>query len=127
MNSFKAIALMVALSLSLTGCTSLNSDPKTYSDIDELVSDFVSSGGDCSQWSQENHVTDALQSGKCNDETIIMFFGSKDEANARALDLKNTMKSFGFSPNLLVGDNWVINGPQVEVVEPKMGGVLIVD
>ena len=127
MKSVKAILLIAALSLSLTACASGNSGPQSFSDIDGVRDAFVSSGGDCPQWNQDNRVTDALQSGTCDEETVIMFFGSEGEANARALDLKNTMKSFGITPSLLVGPNWVINSPQVLAVEQQMGGVLIAD
>jgi hypothetical protein len=111
----------------LTSCAPTEEPIQGFSDIDDLRLAFEEAGGSCSSWVQDNAVTGALQSGNCDSETVLMFFGSKEDASDRALDLKKTTKDFGFTPHLLLGENWLINSPQVDLVEPELGGVLIVD
>jgi hypothetical protein len=122
------VALMsLALSVSLSGCGNANGQAQAYGDIEELKLAFEDAGGLCLEWNQDNQVSGALQSGTCNSSTVLMFFGSPEDAKDRALDLKTSLKSFGLTPSLLLGENWLINSPDVQIVEPQLGGLLIVD
>jgi hypothetical protein len=51
----------------------------------------------------------------------------KKEAKEQAEELRNMYFGFGLSPNLLLGENWLINSKQVKSVHPAMGGTLITD
>jgi hypothetical protein len=119
-------ALTFGLVFSLVGCGQLGGGG-AFDDISQLKQAFEKAGGSCLQWNESNKVTSALQSGDCNSETVLMLFGSSEEALERAEDLRDMSLSFGFEPNLLVGENWLINSNQVESVQPAMGGTLIID
>lgn len=125
MKSILRLAAVFVIAGSLSGCQAQG--PSSYSDISELHDAFTRAGGTCSNWNQDNRVSAALQSGECDANTILMLFGSKAEATERALEIKNTLKSFGLVPNLLLGENWLINSDQVDTVSTKLGGILISD
>jgi len=125
MKNLTALTTMVLLAISLSSCAAQG--PRSYADIDELLDAYTKAGGDCSGWVQDNRVSAALQSGTCDPNTVLMFFGSKEAAQDRALEIKNTMKSFNLVPSLLLGENWLINSKQVEAVAPKLPGILISD
>lgn len=119
--------LTFGLAFSLVGCGQLGGDGGAFDDIGQLKQAFEKAGGSCLQWNESNNVTSALQSGDCNSETVLMLFGSSEEALERAEDLRDMSLSFGFEPNLLVGENWLINSNQVESVQPAMGGTLMIN
>ncbi len=125
MRKLTVAVMSLALSVSLSGCG--NANGQAYGDIEELKSAYEAAGGLCPEWNQNNQVIGALQSGDCDSSTVLMFFGSPEDAKDRALDLKNSSKSYGLTPSLLLGENWLINSKYVELVEPKLGGLLIVD
>lgn len=103
------------------------SGPEEFFELSEMRAAFEDAGGSCPLWEQKDNVTDALQSGTCDGETVLMLFSSSEKAENRAFQLSETMKKFGLDPHLLVGPNWVINSPQATLVEPIMMGKLILD
>lgn len=121
--------LSIFLIVTLASCAQeeIVSGPEEFFEISELRAAFEEAGGSCPLWEQKDNVTDALQSGTCDGETVLMLFSSSEKAQNRAFELSETMKRFGLEPHLLVGPNWVVNSPQVVLVEPIMMGKLIVD
>lgn len=129
---FLYLVASATLSVSLFGCSSAISEPeeilaKSYTDISQLKDDFIAAGGVCDIWEQTNKVTAALQSGDCGSKTVLSLFSSKEAAESAALELKNLMINLGTEPSLLLGENWLINSPDVRKVQPKLGGLLILD
>lgn len=116
------LAGVSALSLMLSGCSA--GGAKSYSSIDDLVTGYESSGLICN-WTQTDQVTDALESGTCNSESVLMLFNDSAEATTLAESLADTMRGFGMDPTILVGPNWVINDTEVESLQPVLGGKLI--
>lgn len=98
-----------------------------FDDISQLREVFEKAGGSCLEWNQSNNVSSALQSADCNSETVLMLFGSSEEAKERAEELRAMYIGFDLEPNLLLGENWLINSKQVNSVHPAMGGTLITD
>jgi hypothetical protein len=125
MKTLALVTNVVLIAISLSGCGAQST--RSYADIDQLLDAFNKAGGNCSDWVQDNRVSAALQSGTCDSNTVLMLFGSKEEATERALEIKNTMKSFDLVPNLLLGENWLINSEQVDSIAPKLSGILISD
>ena len=117
----------LVLALTLVGCGQSGGGVSAFDDISQLKEAFEKAGGSCLQWNQSNKVTSALQSGDCNSETVLMLFGSSEEAKERAEEIRAMYIGFGTEPNLLLGENWLINSKQVNSVHPAMGGTLIRD
>jgi hypothetical protein len=98
-----------------------------FDDISQLKEAFEKAGGSCLEWNQSNNVSSALQSADCNSETVLMLFASPEGAKERAEELRAMYIGFDLEPNLLLGENWLINSKQVNPVHPAMGGTLITD
>ena len=98
-----------------------------FDDISQLKEVFEKAGGSCLEWNQSNNVSSALQSADCNSETVLMLFSSPEAAKERAEELRNSYLGFGLAPNLLLGENWLINSKQASSVHPAMGGTLITE
>ncbi len=96
-----------------------------YNTIDELRDAFVEAGGSCPSWEQTNEVVPALQSGNCSLTTVLSLYGSTDAASSAALSLKNLLLSYELEVHLLLGPNWIINSPEVELIHSEMGGMLV--
>lgn len=119
------ISISTALITALSGCTQPPASGGKFSSIDELKTAYIKAGGSCPSWKQSNVITSALQSGDCDSSSVLSLYGSADAATSSAMITKNGMVKMGMSPHLLVGENWVINSPQVESLQTKMGGLLI--
>lgn len=96
-----------------------------YNTIDELRDAFVEAGGSCPSWEQTNEVVAALQSGNCSLSTVLSLYGSTDAASSAALALKNLLLGYELEINLLLGPNWIVNSPEVELIRSEMGGTLL--
>ena len=96
-----------------------------YDTIDELRDAFVAAGGSCPSWEQTNEVVAALQSGNCSRTTVLSLYGSTDAASSAALALKNLLLGYELEINLLLGPNWIVNSPEVELIHSEMGGTLL--
>lgn len=96
-----------------------------YDSVDDLVADFEAAGGDCSGWSQENNVTLALESGTCDDDTVISTYISPSEITELMETQKALFEDLEMSgeSSWLVGDKWIINTSEDELaVISQFGG-----
>lgn len=116
------VGMLVAV---LTGCTS--SAKSTYNNVEELRVAFEAAGGSCPQWTQDNAVDDARESGNCGSQTVLMVFNTQEEAETRAGVLEQMLSAFEMDVNLLVGENWLVNSPDASLVEPTLGGSLVIE
>jgi len=124
LRTYLAIASLATLCLSgLLGCA--QAPKSTYSSVYELKLAYEEAGGDCSEWVQDNAVLDADDSGNCDGDSVLMVFDSKTSAEYRANALAEMLSGYGFDVNLLLGENWLINSPDVELIKPALGGKLV--
>ena len=121
--SVASLIIVGICSLLLAGCSTTSK--ATYSSVEELRAAFENAGGSCPNWTQDDAVTDARESGNCGANTVMMVFDSAEEANEKAGVLRQMLSAFDLEINLLVGENWVVNSPDAAVVEPSLGGKLI--
>ncbi len=117
------LAVIGILTVIISGCSVA---PKaTYESVNELRLAFVNAGGSCADWIQDNAVVDAIESGTCGPQTVLMVFSTAEEAETRAEYLRQRMSAFGMDVALLLGDNWLVNSAESSLVEPTLGGRLI--
>lgn len=122
-SKFGIATLAISLVL-LTGC-SQSSQKATYGSIDELKTAFENAGGDCSEWVQDNAVERALQSGNCSSSNVLSIYANQEDANEAAKNIEKLLTEFGLTPHLLVGENWIVNDPDVAEYQDDLGGILI--
>jgi hypothetical protein len=121
----KVVFATIAISLSvLTGCSQAE-QKSSYNSIDELKVAFENAGGDCSEWVQDNAVERALQSGNCSSSNVLSIYGTSEEASDSAKHIKELLSEFGLTPHLLLGENWLVNDPDVALYQDDLGGILI--
>jgi hypothetical protein len=109
----------------LAAAAGANSANRTYSSVESLKDAYVSAGGDCADWTEDDVVAAAKESGNCGSSGVLMIFSSHSEAVATAKAISETLASFNISRSLLVGPNWVLNVEDAEVVQSKLGGDLL--
>jgi hypothetical protein len=130
----KALAVVVVCLLALTACSGTASAPiaapsktaspaprETFSTVIALRDAFLSAGGVCDAWTENDLVTLAAQSADCSDDTVLSIYVSQAEISSLVAD----MKSSGFETHLLVGKNWIINTPRPEDFVAKLGGTVV--
>lgn len=130
-----ALTVAVLLSLSAAGCAATETESPTptpsptatglgkVSTIDELRDAFIAEGGVCN-WNQTDVVRDATASGDCSDQTVLSIYADVADRDL----VVDRLVSFGLDElTLLVGDNWIINSPEAESMQPALGGEWIDD
>jgi hypothetical protein len=121
----KVVFATIAISLSvLTGCSQAE-QKSTYDSVDELRVAFENAGGNCSEWVQDNAVERALQSGNCSSSNVLSIYANQEDANEAAKNIEKLLTEFGLTPHLLVGENWIVNDPDVAEYQDDLGGILI--
>ena len=122
----KVLAL-TAMVMLLAGCGVPNSQEPLVSDIEDLRLAFEGAGGECLNW-EPRDVTEALESGACNEGTVLMVFSSAEEAHERARWLRDYALRNGYKPSLLLGGNWLINSKNdARLAQASMGGLLVTE
>jgi hypothetical protein len=121
----KVVFASIAISLSvLTGCSQAE-QKSTYDSVDELRVAFEKAGGNCSEWDQNNAVEGALESGNCSSSNVLSIYSTQEEAIEVAENIERISLEFGLTPHLLVGENWLVNDPDVALYQDELGGTLI--
>lgn len=123
-------ALIVALGLTLTGCSAASSAESTptptvaplgkVTSIDTVRDAFMDAGGVCN-WKQTDKVTVATASGECSKDTVIMLFTDREDRETVVTNLQS-LRLDGHELTLLVGENWIINSPEAEAMQDELGG-----
>lgn len=117
------LATLVATSLLVAGCGADETGGK-YSDVEALRDAFVEAGGTCDEWKQTNRVLGAAQSGECGTDTVLSTYLNQDAVQQRIADTKDSI--FGqMGDDWLTGENWIINGENIEKLQEKMGGQVV--
>lgn len=113
----------------LTGCSSPSpaakaEGPKTFDTAVELRDAFVNAGGQCSDWTQDNSVDIASQSGSCDGSTVLSVYLSRDAVERRVEATKGSI--FGsIGGDWLVGENWIVNADDLTGIQEKLGGQVV--
>lgn len=97
-------------------------DGGTYGSVGELKDVAVEAGMECAFWDESNHVTLALGSGTCSDDSVLAIYLNEMDV-AEQIDV---WKQFGdmVEMEVLVGANWTINpsNSNAEDLQKVMGG-----
>lgn len=134
MKKYALIAFTVIPLLGLTGCDTGTTDkaaesqesvPKSrYDSVKELRDAFVEAGGDCPDFKQTNRVKYSAESAECSGTTVLSTYLSAESTQKRVDESKEAFAGLD-SSTWLVGENWIINAPNPESFQSKMGGQLI--
>ncbi|MCS4593545.1 hypothetical protein KTJ89_11190 [Brevibacterium sediminis] len=120
----KTIVPIVAIAaLVLAGC---GPDPSggSYNDVEALRDAFVKAGGECEEWKQTDKVLGAAQSGECGTNTVLSTYLTHDAVQDRIASTKDSI--FGaMGDDWLTGENWIINGGNIDELQKKMGGQIV--
>lgn len=132
-RAFSVLAITVAIG-ALSACggsadstspeSSVSTPPATYDSITALRDSFVEAGGDCPDFKQTNRVKFAAESADCSTDAVLSTYLSADAVQDRVDASKEAFASSD-SSTWLVGQNWIINAPNPEALQKKMGGQLI--
>lgn len=142
---FKKIALAAAAVVLLAGCTAHAETPTatagsasssaspspavvkdaTYSTIEEFRDAAELAGLDCSAFAERAKSTYAAAAADCSVSTVISIFTSTEQRDAQAATLKSFADDEEGKP-LLIGANWMVNGPisELEAIQPVLGGIV---
>jgi hypothetical protein len=134
----RCLAAAAAMIIGLSGCSSLSSaevdnaiqetpELQQVENLNELRLAFEDAGGSCDQWEQTNAVIGSSESATCDGQTVLSVYSTSSLAIEAASSLRDLTIQFGLTPSLLLGDNWLINSPDVQLVRETIGGTLIVD
>lgn len=94
---------------------------KKYAAIEDLRDDAGRAGYYCANWQQTNRVQVAVASGTCDDASVFMLFLTEADVSQNVQALKSTKSPI----HLLVGPNWILNVPQPESLQARMGGIVV--
>lgn len=83
---------------------------------------YRAAGGDCDEWVQTNQVTNAIASGTCDDDAVLMVFVSETERDDTINGLRLIAQD---GVHLIVGENWLINTPDAVRLAVKLGGTSV--
>lgn len=115
--------LVLTVSVVLSGCGPDESGG-TYEDVEALRDAFVAAGGECDDWEQTNRVLGAAQSGDCGTDTVLSTYLTHDAVQDRIAETKAS--AFGaITGDWLTGENWIINGGDIEALQSKLGGTIV--
>jgi hypothetical protein len=85
----------------------------TYSSVVELKDAAVEAGYPCDNWTEDDQVTNASESGNCNDWDVFAIYASdsgRDQQIAQTRANNELLKDSGVEPGVvLFGPNWSIN------------------
>lgn len=100
-----------------------------YGSVGELHDAAVAAGYACPSWTQDNAVTLAAESGTCSDADVFTTYASPGQLEQAITQTKeNNATLAGASVTAdpsLVGENWMILGPDVQELQPGMGGTIL--
>jgi hypothetical protein len=128
------LAAVVASAVLLTGCASVSA-PKpakatTYQTLSQLRTAYQAAGGTCPVWIEDDDISAAAQSGGCNNGIILSTYLTAADVLKETDTLRDPDDNGGSSTQsrseLLIGPNWIVTGPSVRKLQPKLGGQLVV-
>lgn len=131
-----AAAVVLASVVALAGCSSSHDDAPppsgratapyvTYPSAEKLKDDATAAGLTCSSWSGVLK-TSGAESFECQDGTALLtVWPGRDGVGAEVTAAKTNIMNAG-GGTVLVGPNWFINAPDVDLdtIMPTIGGIL---
>lgn len=99
-----------------------------YETVEDLKDAAVEAGLPCPEYDQTDVVLLAKESADCSDEAVLSVYQGKGQVAAQ-MKLSNQMDqallNAGIEPDpSLVGTNWIIRAPNVQELQPVMGGTV---
>lgn len=92
-----------------------------YSSVQELRDAYVSAGGECDDFQQTNRVKHSAESAECGDSVVLSTYLSVDAVQKQVEAAKDAFAGFD-SGTWLVGENWIINSPDINHIQGRLGG-----
>lgn len=106
----------------LAGCSA----PGEYKGVEEMKDAFVDAGGTCIEWDNHDGTILAEESGSCDGNAALSFFGDNAEG------FKTSQETFGMLDIPYIGgENWIIQTDDFDGVEggkkmaKDLGGELV--
>lgn len=116
-----AVALAVAVLLAACGRAAPS---QRYETILDLRAAAVSAGMQCPQW-RVSIRHDGSQLGTCSATAIVVLFDDAEQRDAAVEDLRQTLERVDLPFTVLVGENWMIDAPEVPQLAGALGGSLV--
>jgi len=82
---------------------------------------YVSAGGECSDFKQTNKVKYAAESAVCGDSVVLSTYLSEGAVQKQMESAKEALANLD-SATWLVGENWVVNAPNIDQIQSQLGG-----
>lgn len=102
--------------------------PQTYGTVAQLKDAAVAAGYACPNWTQDDVVDLAAESGTCSDADVFSTYASEGDLQAQLAtdrELDDAMADYGLeSDPALVGPNWIITGPDAPDLAEALGGTV---
>jgi len=92
-----------------------------YTSVVELRDAYVSAGGECSEFKQTNKVKYAAESAECGDSAVLSTYLSEGAVQKQMESTKQALANID-SDTWLVGDNWIVNSPEIDKIQAQLGG-----
>lgn len=116
-----------------TGTAETTPLDREFGSLAELRVALVASGLSCPEWTQENLVAVAAESGACSDSTVLATYATQSDrdtavSNARAMGRMMSSASIDTpAAASLFGKNWSLraHADVVAEVQKKMGGIVV--
>lgn len=113
--------------VALTGAlllTSCSHAPAEYSTIEDLRDAYVDAGGECPEFETHGPTDYSIEDARCSPSAVIAIYGSHEDVQRETSMVKNSVGKL-LGGKRLIGENWMINGPDLEKIQKKMGGEII--
>lgn len=115
--------LAIAATALLTGC---GGSPDTYATVSDLRDAFVKAGGECPDFSVTDPSSLATGAARCSSYTVLAVYPDHEAVLAQIDKVKHSGLSGLVGPSeRLIGENWMINGPDLEQIQKELGGEIV--
>lgn len=107
----------------VTNASAVDSEPVTtrYASVIELRDAYVSAGGECTEFKQTNKVKFAAESAECGDSVVLSTYLSEDAVQKQMESAKGAFANID-AGTWLVGENWIVNSPNIDQIQSQLGG-----
>lgn len=127
MKTHRRKSTWVSLAILVVSLTACSATPQaTYSTVEDLKEAFVKAGGECDEWDATHSVEGSAESGTCGTHTVLSTYVSQAATEDRIEETKSFLESVdGDWGSWLVGENWIIHGPDVHEIKEELGGTVV--
>lgn len=123
-----SVLLLSACSTDATGGARV----ATYTSLDALKAAYLSAGGTCRGWTEDDDIRAAAQSGTCAGGIELSTYLNGADLLGQVTLLRDTASGGDDGSTdpprteLLIGTDWLVSGEHVRALQPKLGGQLAV-